>query len=93
MKCTFFHHSGKSSSQIDYILTKSGCTSSNSVVISDMQATNTSSHVPVTMSTNQYAAVTSSNKHKPVKRSKLLKLDKIDKDRFQTTVVNSLNSA
>ena len=40
-KCTFFHHSGNSSSQIDYILTKSGCTFGNLVSIFDMQDINT----------------------------------------------------
>ena len=46
-KCTLFHHSGKSLSQLDYILTKSGCVFNNSVVICDMLDINKSSHVPV----------------------------------------------
>ena len=91
-KCTFFHQSGKSSSQIDYILTKPGCTLSNSVIY-DMQDINTSSHVPVTMSTTQYLSVTSNKRHlKSDKVVKKLKWDKIDKDRFQATLINSLNS-
>ena len=92
-KCTFFHHSGKSFSQIDYILTKPGCTLSNSVVIYDMHDINTSSHVPVTMSTTQYLSVTSNKRHhKSVTVVKKLKWDKIDKDRFQANLINSLNS-
>ena len=92
-KCTFFHHSGNSSSQIDYILTKSGCTLDNLVSIFDMQDINTSSHVPVTMSLNQFVSVTLSRKQsKPTKAVMKLKWEKVDKDKFQTTLINSLNS-
>ena len=87
------HHSGNSSSQIDYILTKSGCTLSNLVCIFDMQDINTSSHVPVTMSLNQFVSVTLSRKQsKPTKAVMKLKWEKVDKDKFQTTLINSLNS-
>ena len=92
-KSTFFHHSGNSSSQIDYILTKSGCTLGNLVFIFDMQDINTSSHVPVTMSLNQFVSVTLSRKQsKPTKAVMKLKWEKVDKDKFQTTLINSLNS-
>ena len=58
-----------------------------------MQDINTSSHVPVTMSTTQYLSVTSNKRqHKSDKVVKKLKWDKIDKDRFEATLINSLNS-
>ena len=79
----FFHHSGNFSSQIDYILTKSGCTLSNLVSIFDMQDINTSSHVPVTMSMNQIVSVTLSSKQsKPTKAVMKLKWKKVEKDKF-----------
>ena len=58
-KCTFFLHSGKSYSQIDYILTKSNSGRMvSSVDIYDIKDINTSLHVPVTMSTNQSVSKT-----------------------------------
>ena len=58
-----------------------------------MQDINTSSHVPVTMSTTQYLSVTSNRRHhKSDKVVKKLKWDKIDNDKFEATLINSLNS-
>ena len=92
-KCTFFHLSGKSSSQIDYFLTKTDCAIGSSVVICDMQDINTLSHVSVTVCTNQYVYETVLNKHvKTNKCVKKLQWDKINKDTFQKTWINSLNS-
>ena len=62
-KCTFFHHSGKSSSQIDYILSRSDSEIVSRIDISDMHEFNTSSHVPVTMLTNQSVTASIRNKH------------------------------
>ena len=57
-----------------------------------MQDINTSSHVPVTVSTNQYVSKTVHNKHvKTNKCVKKLQWDKINKDKFQKTWINSLN--
>ena len=69
--------SGNSSSQIDYILTKSGCILGNLVSIFDMQDINTLSHVPVTMSMNQLVSVTLSRKQSnPTKAIVKLKWEK-----------------
>ena len=92
-KCTFFHHSGKSSSQIDYILSRSDSGIVSRIDISDMHEFNISSHVPVTMLTNQSVTASIRNKHfKAVQSTKKLQWDKLDKDKFQKSLINSLNS-
>ena len=58
-----------------------------------MQDINTSLHVPVTMSMNQFVSVTLSRKQsKPTKAIMKLKWEKVDKDKFQTILINFLNS-
>ncbi|MCG8033679.1 MAG: endonuclease/exonuclease/phosphatase family protein [Candidatus Thiodiazotropha taylori] len=92
-KCTFFHHSGKSSSQIDYALSKSDSGIVSRVNINDMHELNTSSHVPVTIVTNQSRAISIRNKSsKTIHPTKRLQWDKLDKDKFQKSLINSLNS-
>ena len=79
---TFYHHSGSSSSHIDYILsTDSQCMTKYTVSVKDCE--NTSSHVKISaFILTQFEMHTISSQLKTNKTTKKLQWEKIDKHRY-----------
>ena len=90
LESTFASHNGKSSSQIDYILTEN-INSQNSAVIQEPVGYNTSSHVHVTfeLRIETLNIPIKSSKNKQAARS-ILKWDKINKDLYLNELKSKL---
>ncbi|CAG2231590.1 unnamed protein product [Mytilus edulis] len=88
-KMTFFHHSGQSSSQIDYILTRN-ISIFKEHKIWDRSATNSSAHVPV--ETNTTVTIPSAANRKPSEGTSYKKLlwDEINTEIYNSNLSEGL---
>ena len=84
---TFYHHNGKSTSQIDYIMEKANKNILRKTYIADQNQLNSSSHVPVITDTS---LVISSGKQKHISNSakSILKWEETDITKYQNCITD-----
>ncbi|CAG2256994.1 unnamed protein product [Mytilus edulis] len=87
---TFFHHSGQSSSQIDYILTNNKDIYCNHEIWENTSS-NVSSHVPVSMITNIAVPLLEKFSNQNKKTVQRLKWNEIDEQLYRDTISEKLS--